>query len=202
MLNSSAYPYDRRITLAMALYVVLLLALLPVARSAQNPLIQLPCSLAPLVPILYVIWLLAHRIWHSDELEQRTHLIGLGVASGVVGTLGLVGGFLAATKVLSADVAALLLLWIFPIVMFSYGASRWWVARRYGMDGLCENGERMPLYARFLSVAAIIGVAAVWLHWHSNEDVGLLDGMASAFAVAGVLFGLREWMRRRGRPST
>lgn len=60
--------------------------------------------------MLYVIGLLARKIAQSDELEQRTHLVGLGVAVALVATLGLVGGMLAAFGALVLDGTALLLL--------------------------------------------------------------------------------------------
>src|SRR5438445_6227073 len=152
MTRLSKAQYDRLTLVAMAVYVLLVLVLLPYARRADTLIPRLVPSLLPTVPMLYVIWLFGRRIWQSDELEQRTHLIGLGVASAVVGVFGLIGGFLAVTKVIPYEAAATLLLWVFPILMFSYGLARWWAARHYG-GGLCDEADSMPIHVRLLAVA-------------------------------------------------
>lgn len=57
------------------------------------------------------------------------------VASAIACVASLVGGFLAAAHVVGfgGDI----LIWVFPLLCFSYGAMRWLLACRYGGGG-CE----------------------------------------------------------------
>lgn len=198
MTRLSKTQYDLRVFAAMSVYVVLLLMLLPPARQADGPLIRLVCSLSPTLPLLYVIWLMGKRILQSDELEQRTHLIGLGVASAVVGVFGLIGGFLAINGALPADTAAALLLWIFPLMLASYGLARLWAVRRYG-SGLCDDAEGVPIHLRCLAAAVLLGVATAWAYFRHADDFGvsMLSGMTLALAGAGAWFAWRRRQRRR-----
>src|SRR5215475_1386435 len=115
--------YDRRIMLAMTVYVVVLLAVWPLAKATSEPLPKIGYALTPVLPLFYVIWLMARKILQSDELEQRTHLIGLGVAAAVVSVLSLISGFLAAAGAMTLDATSVVLMWIFPLLMLSYGAA-------------------------------------------------------------------------------
>lgn len=197
MTRLSKTQYDRRVFVAMTAYVVLVIALLPYARHADGAALRLACALLPTLPLLYVVWLLGRRIWQSDELEQRTHLIGLGAASAVVGVFSLVGGFLAVTRALPPDAAPMLLIWVFPITLFSYGLGHWWAARQYG-GGICDDGDGMPPHTRFLIVALIFGAVAVWAYFRATDEfaVGLFSGISAVFFVAALVFALRR--RRRG----
>ncbi|HEX7915012.1 hypothetical protein [Rudaea sp.] len=196
MTRLSKTQHDLRVFAAMAVYVVLLLILLPHARRAEDSLLRLVYALLPVLPLLYVVWLLGRRIWQADELEQRTHLIGLGVASAVVGVFSLIGGFLAITKALPQEAPALLLIWVFPILLFSYGLVREWAARHYG-GGLCDEADGMPAHVRLLIVALIFGAVGAWSYFHSTDNFafGVFCGIATAFFGAAVVFGLRRWLR-------
>lgn len=197
MTRLSKAQYDRRTLMAMAIYMALVLVMLPQARHADTLLPRLAASLLPTVPMLYVVWLLGRRIWQSDELEQRMHLIGLGAASAVVGVFSLIGGFLAVTKVVPYDAAATMLLWVFPILMFSYGGARWWAARQYG--GACDEADGIPMHHRFLVLTALFALVAAWAYFHAHDEfaVGLFCGFAVAFALVAGLLVLR---RRRRLP--
>jgi len=198
MTRFSNKQYGQRAMLAMAIYIVLLLTLLPYARRAEHLSLQILCALLPLVPIFYVIWLMAKRIWLSDELEQRLHLIGLGAATAVVAVFTLVSGFLAVAKVLSLDTAAVILIWVFPLLMLVYAGVRAWAARRYGSDAFCED-DGIPMYLRFLIGAGLLSIVAVWAYFHSADDfdLGLLVGLAAALALGASILLLRRWRSRR-----
>ena len=181
----------------MTIYVALLLLVWPLARDADTAWLKVVCALAPVIPVLYVIALMARKILHSDELEQRTHLIGLGVATAVVSVFSLIGGFLAAAKVLSADVSALILLWVFPLLVATYSGVRGWVARRYGGDGCDEDGWSTS--TRFLMAAVLLGAVAVYAEFIRHDDylAGIAAGMASTFVVVALFRGWREWSKQR-----
>jgi hypothetical protein len=192
--------YQRRSMAAVVVYVAIVMLARAPAREATSLPLQMLYALLPVVPMIYVIWLLAQRIRASDELEQRTHLIGLGVATGVVAIISLIGGFLAAGKILSLQGAASFLLFIFPLLLLVYTATRAWVARRYGIDALCDD-DGVPAYQKFLIGALLLAAVAVWvwLKGAGDFELGMLAGMAAVLAVAALLFGLRRWRRRNAR---
>jgi hypothetical protein len=190
--------YDRRLMVAMTLYVVVLLCVWPLAKAAGEALPKIGYALMPVLPLLYVLWLMARKILGSDELEQRTHLIGIGVAAAVISVIGIVSGFLAAAGAMTLEATSAVLMWIFPLMMLSYGAARGYAARRYGSVA-CDDDERMPLYQRLLWAAGLIGVAAAFLQFRRAEAAGILFGMAVGMAVASAFFAIRAWRRRRAR---
>lgn len=192
--------YQRNLMLSMAVYVAVVLLVWPLARTTPSLPLKVLCALAPVVPLLAAIWLMARRILNSDELEQRTHLVGLGVAAVVVALFSLVAGFLATAKLLSLGTCAALLMWIFPVLMLSYGLARWWVARRYGISAGCgDEDESFPKYLRILSAAGLLAICVVWGYFKPIDSfsLGLLSGMCAGLIVVGVLMGLMRWSRRR-----
>lgn len=201
MTRLSPKQYGRRATAAMIVYVALMLLVWPQARSAADLPLKALLALVPVLPMLYVIWLMARRVLHGDELEQRTHLIGLGAATGVSAVFSLICGFLAAARLFSLDTAAMILFWVFPLQMLSYGAVRVWAARRYGSDADCSGEEAWTRASHLAMAGMLLGVTALWGWWRGFDDlrVGLLSGMsAGLFALALALY-LRG---RRGRDRT
>jgi hypothetical protein len=187
--------YQRRSMLAMTAYIAVMLGVWPLVRTATGLPLKMALALAPVVPMLYVIGLMARRIRDSDELEQRTHLVALGAATGLVGALSMIGGFLASAQVWRLDGS--ILIWVFPAMVSCYGLTRWWVARRYGVSLSCDDESRMPLYQRFLLLAIVLGVPTLWFR-RSLEDgsFGTLCGMVVGSAVLGLVFGVARWRRR------
>jgi hypothetical protein len=183
--------------LAMSIYIALLLLVWPLARDAGSLWLKVVCALAPIVPVLYVMALMAKKILQSDELEQRTHLIGLGVATAVVSVFTLIGGFLSAAKVLPADSAAIILLWVFPVLVLTYSAMRGWVARRYGSSG-CDDGWSMG-YRRPLYVAVLMGAVAIYAEFYAHDDyfAGIGAGIAASFVAVALYLGLRQRAQRK-----
>lgn len=196
MARLSPRSYDLRLMLAMVVYVAVFLALWPYVRSSADPLVKTACALVPVLPMLYVIWLMAERVLRSDELEQRTHLIGIGVAAIAVALVSLVSGFLAAAGLLTLDSTAAVLVWIFPILMLVYGAARTFAARHYGSLG-CED-DRVPLYQRFLFSTAVTAFMALVVFLRSGAlDVTLVVAAVSATQLlAAIWFGVKR--RRAG----
>jgi len=189
--------YQRHTLLAMSAYVGFMLLAWPTVRTADSMALKVLLALAPVVPMLYVIGLMARRILDADELEQRTHLVALGAATAVVGALSLVGGFLAAAQVFKSDGA--ILIWVFPVMMLSYGITRWWVGRRYGMSLSCEEDRGLPMAWRSL-LASVATAAVAWFGRHKFDDMGLgvLCGMSAAFLLGAVVLGWMRWRARRG----
>ncbi|MGH8041790.1 MAG: hypothetical protein ACREPN_07085 [Rudaea sp.] len=190
--------YQRDIMLAMAAYMIVVLVIWPMARTTPSLPLKIAFALAPLVPLTWAIWLMAKRIWFSDELEQRTHLVGLGVATIVVSVFSLVGGFLANAKLMSQDASAELLLWVFPLLLVSYGLAQLRVRRHYGLDGACSNDESFPTYLRLLGVAVLLAILTVWGYYRPIDSarLGLLAGMTTGVGVVTLIMGVRRWRRR------
>lgn len=197
MQRVSAKSYQRRTMFAMSIYVVLLLLVWPLARDADSEWLKIVCALTPVFPVLYVIAMMTRKVMQSDELEQRTHLIGLGAATAVVSVFSLIGGFLAAAKVLPPNAAAVLLLWVFPVLIVAYSSVRSWTARRYGSDG-CTDGVSTK-YVNFLALGILVGAVALYAAFIKHDDylAGVAAGMSCAFIVFGLFFGWRHWTKRR-----
>ena len=122
--------YRRQVFLLTSAYVVLLLALWPLAKSTATLPLKALFTLVPLLPMVAVLWLIARRVMDSDELQQRVHLLALSAATGVISALSLAGGFLCATHVIALD--GDILVWIMPGLALVYAATRWIIGRRYG----------------------------------------------------------------------
>jgi len=191
--------YHRRMMITMTIYVMTVMLALPAARSAVDWPVKALLALAPVLPLIYVVWLMAQRVLHSDELEQRMHLIALGVAAAIVSVFSLVGGFLAAAKALPPETATILLVWVSPALMICYSAAQWWIGRRYGVQAFCEDDEAFPLYLRLLVAAALMACVGIWIYFKSADEfgVGLICGMAAGLAVGGGIAGIRRWRQSK-----
>ena len=201
MARDNRRSYDLRIMLAMVVYVVVFLSVWPTVRSTSEPLVKLACAMAPVPPLLYVLWVMALRILRSDELQQRTHLIGLGVATLVVSIVSIVSGFLAAAELLALDTTSIILVWIFPLLIIVYSIARGYAARRYGGNALCDDDERMPAWQRFGFGAAVSLFLALFVYLRSggNPAVDVIAAMALVQIVAAIFFRMR-YVRAQRRP--
>jgi hypothetical protein len=197
MVQMSRKNYQYRVLAAMAIYVAVLLVVWPLARSAATTWLKLAYALAPVPPILYVIWLMARRVLTGDELEQRTHLIGLGVAAAVLSVYGIVTGFLAASNVWSPHWSAAALIWIFPLLIVVYTATRAYAARRYG-GGACDEAG-LSREANFLYLAAVFAAIAGYVYWSRGDprDAGFAVGMAAGTFGCAIVVALWRRLRKR-----
>lgn len=184
--------YQWQVMLVMTAYVVLLLLVWPLARTAESLWLKMFFALTPMLPMLYLFVLMARRIKDSDELEQRMHLIALGVATVVVGVLSLIGGFLAAAHALKLDGS--ILIWVFPVMLASYGIARSVVMRRYGGDMFTCDEPGLPMHIRALLVGLMMAGIALFAYLkHDDQAWGMLAGMACVCLI----FGAFRWIRRK-----
>jgi hypothetical protein len=183
--------------IAMAIYVAVFLWVWPLARTADTLWLKAAYALAPVPPVVYVIWLMARRVLGGDELEQRTHLIGLGVAAAAVSVYGIVSGFLAAAHVIGADWSAAALVWIFPLLVVVYASARAYAARRYG-GGACDEDD-VSRAVKFLYLAVIFAAIAAYVYWRKGDadGTGLAAGMAAGMLASAAFFAIRQRLRRR-----
>ena len=191
--------YEQHTLAAIFVYVAVLLLVLPLVRTASSIPFKVLLAVAPALPMLYVIWLMARRIRDSDELEQRMHLVALGAATAVVAACSLIGGFLAIAHVLPLDGS--ILIWVFPLMMLCYGTTRWWIARRYGGDLSCEGA--MPMHRRLAIIAALMTIVGVFTYLRRDAlDAGIFFGMAAGLALlAGSRLVTYAQRRRKGMKS-
>lgn len=192
----SETQYRRRLSVAMVGYMAAMLLVWPLSRTAPGVPLKVLLAVVPVLPMLYVIWLMARRIGASDEFEQRVHLVALGVATALVGGLSLLGGFLAAAKVVALDGS--ILIWVFPVTMLGYGAARWWLlVRHYGGSAGCEGDANAWVWRLVLLAGlALMVVGVAW--WRGRLDdfeAGLLCGLAPGLLVLALLL----WRRRLRR---
>jgi hypothetical protein len=188
--------YRSQLSVAMVAYMAAMLLVWPLSRTAASVPLKVVLAVVPVLPMLFVIGLMARRIGTSDEFEQRVHLVALGASTALLGALSLVGGFLAAAGVLRLDGS--ILIWVFPVTMIGYGIARWWLlVRHYGGSATCEAGSmgwRLVLLA--VLVLMVLGVAW-WRGRLDDFEAGLLVGL-----LPGVLIVLAVllWRRLRRRP--
>jgi hypothetical protein len=195
MRRFSQKQYEWRVLAAMALYCAFMLYVWPVVRTTGSYPLKVLLAVAPALPVIYVLGQLARRIRASDELEQRTHLIALGVAMGVVGALSLVGGFLCVAGVVKVDGS--ILIWVFPVMMFSYGATRWWVLRGYG-GVMCDDGQSIWQWLRFVLIgAATLAMAVLHPQGLDGSRLDFIYGTGVGLVAAGLVVALWQWRKRR-----
>jgi len=129
----SKKTYRRQMWMSMAIYCALIVFEWPQARHATGLPWKVVLAILPTVPVIAVFCLKARLVIHSDELEQRVELMALSVATGVVAVVSMIGGFLCSADVFRLD--GDILIWMFPVLGFTYGAARWLFGQRYGGMG-------------------------------------------------------------------
>lgn len=128
MARVSKGRYNLQVTLAMLVYVALMLFEWPLVAKTDGMALRTVLALLPALPVVIVIVLAARMVMHGDELEQRMHLLALSIAVGVVSAASIVGGFLAIALVW--PVGGDILIWVFPALCMVYGIARIALVRR------------------------------------------------------------------------
>jgi hypothetical protein len=197
MTRFSQKQYEWQVLVAVTLLSGFMLFAWPLMRVTTSVPLKLLLALAPAVAMIYLITLAARRIRASDEFEQRTHLIALGFAAAVISTLGLVGGFLSVAGLVTLDGS--ILMWVFPVIMWSYGAARWYVLRRYGSSSLCDDETSTAFYLRYALLGILIIAIAALSHGVPDYRLGFIYGIGAGCVGAGLVLAVMRWHRRRYR---
>jgi hypothetical protein len=191
----SRKQYEGQVVAATVVFIATMLTVWPHVRTTASLSLKLLLALATLLPMFYIIGLMARRIRACDELEQRLHLIGLGVATAFVGALSLLAGFLDAAGVVALDGSSLML--VFPGLVFSYSGAYGFATRRYGGSFFSGDDLRFSAY-----VHAITGLALLLLAWicHKRLDEMGLDVLCAAgvaLVATGVVYGVKLRQQKR-----
>lgn len=193
MARFSERRYRSQMAVAMVAYMAAMLLVWPLSRTAASVPLKVLLAVVPVLPMLFVIGLMARRISASDEFEQRVHLLALGASTALLGALSLVGGFLAAAGVLRLD--GTILIWVFPVTMIGYGIARWWLlVRHYGGSTGCDGASLRWQLGLLVGLVLMVLAVAWWRGQLSDFQAGLLIGMAPA---ALVVLALALWRRLR-----
>ena len=122
--------YTRELMLAMASYVMVLFVSIWLLKRIEEPALRALVALAPLPPIALAMRAIVRYIRDVDEMQQRIELEAVSFATAFVCLLYMTCGFLQAARVIDipADAA---MIWLFPLVCFSYGLAKVLVNRRY-----------------------------------------------------------------------
>lgn len=91
-------------------------------------------ALLPVLPTVLVVRSLWRYVRDSDELERRIQMEAIILASSVTMVLTFLAGWLEFAHVWQFDNG---LVWVLPLMAFSYSAAVGWRRRKYGIDDWC-----------------------------------------------------------------
>ena len=123
--------YVREFMPAMAGYVVsVFLSVWLLKRGIDEPGLRALVALLPVPAIGMALRAIIRYIRDVDELQQRIELEAVSLATAFVSMLYITGGFLQLAKVINIP-SSVAMIWVFPLVCFSYGMAKLFVSRRY-----------------------------------------------------------------------
>ena len=122
--------YYREFIPAMAAYVAVMLVWKRLLDWVQVPALRVLVALLPALLVIWVMRAFVRFVRDSDEMQRRIEL-----ESGAVGALLVSAGFLAAGFLQSAKLidvpSSVAMLWVFPMLCFTYGIAKVFISRRY-----------------------------------------------------------------------
>ena len=121
--------YLREFIYSMVAYVLTLIPSIAVVNFlADNPpnAASIIVALAPVIPVIFMIFFFLRYLSRIDELQQRIQLLAIGFAAGTTSMLTFSYGFLENLGFPSISV-----MWVFPIMVFLWGIGLAFISRRY-----------------------------------------------------------------------
>ena len=119
--------YQIEVVVAMLIYLLLMLAIVPVLRT-QPPLPErVTLAILPALPVVWVMWAVIKYLGRADELQRRVLIESLAIAAGVTAFLSLSYGFLEDM----AGFPHVPLWWVFMVIDLVWAASGCILWRRY-----------------------------------------------------------------------
>jgi hypothetical protein len=128
-MNIPTKRYLREFIYSMIAYVITLsLSLIALGSLADYPLnpARIVVALAPVVPVISMIFFFLRYLNSIDELQQRIQLLAIGFAAGTTSLLTFSYGFLE-----NVGFPPISLLWVFPIMILLWGFGLAVITQRY-----------------------------------------------------------------------
>lgn len=123
--------YTREMALAMGAYVVVLFfSAWLLKRADMAPPLRALVALLPVPPIAFALRAIVRYIRDVDEMQQRIELEAVSIATAFVSLVYMAGGFLQAARVIDLPASAAMI-WMFPLICFSYGLAKAFIVGRY-----------------------------------------------------------------------
>ena len=108
--------YFWELGLSMALYAVVLAVSLRVTEKMEDGLARTLIALAPAIPIVITVWVIARQFRRMDEFVRLRSLESIAIAAGVTAGLTFTYGFLE-----NAGYPRLSMFWVWGIMGFTWG---------------------------------------------------------------------------------
>ena len=118
------------VTTTLGRYVLTLFASVWLLKRVDEPGLRALIALMPVPAIGLALRAIVRYIRDADEMQQRIELEAVSFATAFVSMLYIAGGFLQLAGVIDIP-SAVAMIWVFPLVCFSYGLAKIVVGRRY-----------------------------------------------------------------------
>ena len=122
--------YHREVGWAMAAYIGSMLVWKRVLEMADATWLRVLIALFPALVVCFVLRAFVRYVRDSDELQRRIELEAGAIAGLLVSAGFLAAGFLQAADLIAIP-AKVTMLWVFPMLCFTYGITKVVIARRY-----------------------------------------------------------------------
>lgn len=119
--------YMKEFLIAMAMYVLILIASVTLLNSVELARVwQIVVSVAPALPVVFVIIAILRLLRDSDELQQRVHLLATTFSAVLTGFITFSYGFLENIGFPKLPTFA-----IFPMLFLLWGLGLGYFTRKY-----------------------------------------------------------------------
>ncbi len=119
--------YMKEFMLAMSMYVLILIASVILLNNIEfSRAWQIVISLAPALPVVFVILAILRLLRDSDELQQRVHLLSTTFSAVLTGFITFSYGFLE-----NIGFPHFPTFWILPMLFMLWGLGLAYFTRRY-----------------------------------------------------------------------
>ena len=122
--------YFRDVIPAMVGYIAVMLVWKKLLGWVESPALRVLVALLPALLIVWIMRAFVRYVAGADELQRRIELESGAVAGLVVSAVYMAAGFLQTANLIDVP-SKVAMLWVFPLLCFTYGISKVFVARRY-----------------------------------------------------------------------
>ena len=122
--------YLREFMPAILGYVVAVFLSVWLLKRVDAPLLRALIALLPVPAIALAMRAIVRRIRDADELQRRIEVEAVSIATAFSSLGYLAAGFLQRAGVIDVPSSAAMI-WVFPLVCFSFGVSKAVLSRRY-----------------------------------------------------------------------